>query len=170
LGLGRDRLAAIQFGRQRHRDVRARAVSAEVEGIAGVVVGTKLQVIVFAAFDKLEDIGSAIPNRASGAVISHAGQIDGVAGGEGYPACAGRARRRQFERAARDRRASGIEIVCTEHRRARAPLPEITPANVCVPDPSNASVALSVTLPTIEQVAPPAPNCSVPALIVVPPL
>ena len=50
------------------------------------------------------------------------------------------------------------------------PLPEIKPAKVELSERLNVSVALSVTLPVIAPVTPPLPSCSVPALIVVPPV
>ena len=49
------------------------------------------------------------------------------------------------------------------------PEPLTTPENVPLLE-SNTSVALSVTLPVIEPVAPPLPIWSVPAVIVVPPV
>ncbi|GJD43422.1 hypothetical protein AFCDBAGC_1274 [Methylobacterium cerastii] len=50
------------------------------------------------------------------------------------------------------------------------PVPETVPAKVIASERVNASVPLSTTLPTIEPVVPPAPICSVPAEIVVPPV
>ena len=50
------------------------------------------------------------------------------------------------------------------------PVPVMTPAKVMLSERLKASTPLSVTLPAIEPVVPPLPTCSVPALIVVPPV
>jgi hypothetical protein len=51
-----------------------------------------------------------------------------------------------------------------------APVPEMTPLSASVPVRLIASVPLFTTSPTIEPVAPPLPSCSVPPLMVVPPV
>ncbi|GJD43420.1 hypothetical protein AFCDBAGC_1272 [Methylobacterium cerastii] len=50
------------------------------------------------------------------------------------------------------------------------PVPEMFPAKVVAVPELNASTPLFTTSPTIEPVVPPAPICSVPAEIVVPPV
>jgi hypothetical protein len=51
-----------------------------------------------------------------------------------------------------------------------APVPLITPASVIASLRLIANVALFVTFPAMLPVVPPAPTCSVPAVIVVPPV
>jgi hypothetical protein len=50
------------------------------------------------------------------------------------------------------------------------PAPEMTPSKVSASERLKASAALLVTLPMMEPLVPPLPSCSVPALIVVPPV
>jgi hypothetical protein len=65
---------------------------------------------------------------------------------------------------------SAVRIVVPPPIWLTAPVPEIVPGNVTVSLRLKARAPLLATLPTMPPEAPPSPSCSVPALIVVPPL
>src|SRR5579871_4582359 len=65
---------------------------------------------------------------------------------------------------------AAVRIVVPVPSCLNAPLPEITPESVLLPESSSANVALSLILPVIEPLLVPSPSCKVPALIVVPPI
>ena len=82
----------------------------------------------------------------------------------------------ELQRAGRDRRAAAyrywppVRIVVPVPICATPPVPEIVPAKVTVSERLKARSPLSRTSPTMLPTAPPSPSCSVPAVIVVPPV
>ena len=82
----------------------------------------------------------------------------------------------ELQRSSTDRRTAGVGVVAGQRSTCRypsctkLPVPLITPAKVTESLRSKARVPLSVTLPVMLPLVPPLPSCSVPALIVVPPV